>query len=261
MDNTVTGTEAGFSGDDQIKIVLNYIFNNNGVAQTKELYSALESKLSGKKLSEQGKASLRFFVNKVAVQAGFIQPYDKENPGWRITKEGIDYIQNADISEVTINTETNEEETSLSNSARGLSFEKYILELLKIVYPNFVWHHQGLHKKDERGLDFIGDRLGELKDKPNSIGVQVKFHKSKNSPTETEWLKFLSGCFARRVDDAIFITTGRLKTEQYREAREAKVLVIQGKDEITRIAKHNNYKKFDLFEDDEEVDNHQNEEI
>lgn len=261
MDNAVTGTEAGFSGDDQIKIVLNYIYSNNGIAQTKELYSALESKLNGKKLSDQGKASLRFFVNKVAVQAGFIQPYDKDNPGWRITKEGIDYIQNADIAEVTINTETNEEETSLSNSARGLSFEKYILELLKIIYPNFVWHHQGLHKKDERGLDFIGDRLGELKDKSNSIGVQVKFHKSKNSPTEIEWLKFLSGCFARRVDDAIFITTGRLKTEQYREAREAKVLVIQGKDEITRIAKHNNFKKFDLFEDDEEVDNHQNDEI
>jgi len=261
MNNAVTGTEAGLSGDNQIKIILNYIYNNNGVAQTKELYPALESKLNGKKLSDQGKASLRFFVNKVAVQAGFIEPHDKDNPGWRITKEGIDYIQNADIAEVTINTETNEEETGLSNSARGLSFEKYILELLKVIYPNFVWHHQGLHKRDERGLDFIGDRLGEQKDKSNSIGVQVKFHKSKNSPTETEWLKFLSGCFARRVDDAIFITTGRLKTEQYREAREAKVLVIQGEDEITRIARLNNFKIFDLFENAEEVDDYQDDDV
>ncbi len=249
MSNTVTGTEAGLSGDDQIKIILNYIHANNGVAQMNELYSVLEEKLDGKKLSDQGRASLRFFVNKVAVRAGFIHPYDKTNPGWRITKEGIDYIQNADISEVTINTETNEEETGLSNSARGLSFEKYILELLKTIYPNFAWHHQGLQKKYERGLDFIGDRFGEQKKKTNSVGVQVKFHKEKNSPTEIEWLKFLSGCFARRVDEAIFITTGKLRSDQYREAREAKVLVIQGREEITRIAKNNNLREFDLFEE------------
>jgi len=252
MSKEVTGAEAGLSGEDQIKIILDYLKSNNGIAQTKEFYPAIEKHLNGKKLSPQGKASLRFYVNKVAVQAGFIFPYDKENPGWRITKEGIDYIENQDVSEITINTETNEEEITLSNSARGLSFEKYILGLLKIIYPNFIWHHQGLHKKHERGLDFIGDRLGEKKENFNSIGVQVKFHKPQNSPTENEWLKFLSGCFSRRVDNAMFITTGKLKSEQYREAREAKVLVIQGKEEIIRIANDNNYSLFDLFEDNAE---------
>ena len=65
-------------------------------------------------------------------------------------------------------------------------------------------------------------------------------------------MKFLSGCFARRIDNAIFITTGRLKSNQYREAREAKVLVIQGEEEIIRIANENNYPLFYLFEHNEE---------
>lgn len=259
MKQYVTGSEIGLSGEEQIKIALNYIYNNNGIAQTKELYPILENNLKGKKLSDQGKASFRFFINGVAVRAGLIHPYDKNNPGWRITKEGIEYLNVQNIQEITINTETDKEESSDSNTARGLIFEKYILELLNAIYPNFIWHHQGLHKKDERGLDFIGDRLGEPNEKINSIGVQVKYHKTKNSPTQIEWLKFLSGCFARRVDNAIFITTGRLKSEQYREAREANVLVIQGKEEINRIAKKNNLKIFEYFENDEGNENEYNE--
>ena len=100
----------------------------------------------------------------------------------------------------------------------------------------------------ERGLDFIGDLLGDSQSEFRTIGVQVKFHKEKNSPTQLEWLKFLSGCFARRVDLAIFITTGRLSSEQYREARESNVIVIQGEKEITRIAKLHKLNKFELFE-------------
>ncbi len=242
----VTGFEAGHSGEDQLKIALKYLVDNNGLAQMKDLYSALEKHLNGNILSTQGKASFRFFINKVAVQAGFIHPHEKENPGWRITNEGIDYINNADLSEITIDTDTNEEESTYSNSALGAIFEKYILGLLKFIYPNFVWHHQGIHKKFERGLDFIGDRLGEKKEDFNSIGVQVKYHKSKNSPTQMEWLKFLSGCFARRIDEAIFITTGRLRSEQYREARESNVLVIQGIEELKRIAEKYNYEIFKI---------------
>lgn len=248
MSKQLTGTEAGLSGEDQVAIAVKYISSIGGEAQMKDIYSAVEKNMNGEKLSDQGKASLRFFVNKVAVQAGLVYPHDKSNPGWRLTQAGKEYAKSDIANEITVNTDTNEEELTQSNSARGLAFELYSYELLKVMYPSFVWHHQGLHKLDERGLDFIGDRLGENQSEINSIGVQVKFHKDKNSPTQMEWLKFLSGCFARRVDSAIFITTGRLSSSQYREAREANVIVIQGKEEVTRLANQNNIDKFELFE-------------
>ena len=247
MSKDLTGTEAGLSGEDQIAIAVKYILAAGGKAQMKELYPAVEKNMNGAKLSSQGKASFRFFVNKVAVQAGLIYPHDKSDPGWKLTPAGREYANSDAVNEITVNTDTNEEEVTQSNSARGLAFELYCHKLLKAIYPSFVWHHQGLHKIEERGLDFIGDRLGENTSDINSIGVQVKFHKDKNSPTQMEWLKFLSGCFARRVDSAIFITIGRLSGAQYREAREANVIVIQGKEEIKRLAIQNSMGKFELF--------------
>lgn len=116
------------------------------------------------------------------------------------------------------------------------------------MHPNFVWYHQGIHKKHERGLDFIGNVLGlDNKNTVSTIGVQVKFHQSKHVPTENEWLKFLSGCFSHRVDLAIFITTGSMSGEQMRQAREASVLVIQGVDEVQRVSKQYSLDDFELF--------------
>lgn len=247
MPKEYTGSEAGLSGDVQVEIAVKEINRLGGKAQMSQLYSALEKEMGDKKLSEQGKASFRFYVNKVAVKAGLVYPHDRKNPGWILTPAGKEFVGQNQVDEITVNTDTNEEEISTSNSARGLAFEHYTLELLKSLYPNFVWHHQGIHKRSERGLDFIGDRLGDSTSEIQSIGVQVKFHKEKNSPTQLEWLKFLSGCFARRVDLAIFITTGRLSSEQYREARESNVIVIQGEEEITRMAKLQKLKRFDLF--------------
>ncbi len=257
MDNECTGNDIGLNGEAQIKIAIKAILDLGGKADIKDLYKAIENEMPGKKLSTQGKASLRFFINKVAVKAGFIYPYNKEDPGWQVTPSGKEYIKNELENEITVNTDTDQEELSISNSARGQAFELYTLELLKALYPNFVWHHQGRYKASERGLDFIGDKLGEKFSEIRSIGVQAKFHKEKNSPTQMEWLKFLSGCFARRVDNAIFITTGRLSSEQYREARESNVIVIQGKQEITRIAKENGIEKFELFLSDEDVKNNE----
>ncbi|MBE4579694.1 hypothetical protein BOO30_19230 [Vibrio navarrensis] len=243
----MTGYEYGLSGDAQIALIVKYIAKQGRACAMKELYTVIEEQMNGAKLSAQGKATLRFFVNRVAVNAGLIFPYDKSNPGWRLTAEGISFASVSDVTEETINEETQQSEIVLSNSARGLAFEHYTLKLLKLIYPSFIWHHQGLHKLDERGLDFIGDRLGELNSEISSIGVQVKFHKENSTPTQTEWLKFLSGCFARRVSHAIFITTGRLSSAQYREAREANVLVIQGVKEIKECAKKYNLEKFELF--------------
>ena len=79
--------------------------------------------------------------------------------------------------------------------------------------------------------------------------VQVKFHQAKYAPTQMEWLKFLSGCFARRVDSAVFITTGQLTAEQRREAREANVIVIEGQNEVSRLAALYKIERFELFDE------------
>jgi len=248
---TVTAYEAGFSGDEQIRIALETIVAKGGVAQTGDIYSAVESRLRnrGLTLSKQGKASLRFFVNRVAVKAGYVFPHDKNNPGWRITAKGRSVLaENPPEPETLVNVDTQTEEQVQSSVAKGSAFELYVLDLLKAMYPYYVWYHQGNYKKQERGLDFIGDRIGEGKDEPKSVGVQVKFHEARYAPTQMAWLKFLSGCFARRVESAIFITTGQLTPEQRREAREAKVIVIEGKNEITRLAALHKIRSFGLFE-------------
>ena len=59
-----------------------------------------------------------------------------------------------------------------------------------------------------------------------------------------------SGRFARRVDTALFVTTGEMTAEQRREAREARVKEIQGRDEITRIAAPVGIGRSELFEQD-----------
>lgn len=248
----LTGHEAGLSGDEQIRIALQEIISNGGVATIDQIYQAVGRKISPIRLSVQGRASLRFFVNKVAVQAGYIYPYDKSNPGWRITPEGREYISNTGIIEEVeevVNVDTKETQKAPANAVRGAAFERYVLSLLKKIYPNHTWFHQGERKSLERGLDFVGTRLGEA-DSLRSIGVQVKFHNPRTAPTQMEWLKFLAGCFAHRVNQSIFITTGQLTNDQRREANEANVLIIEGRDEVARIAEQHGISKFDLFDDE-----------
>ena len=237
----VTLSDAGLSQDAQIQHILTTIVNNGGVASTQQFYDSFNALLnrSNQCLADAGKSSLRRLVNSTAVQAGFIYPHDPRAHGeWRITPEGRSFIeQYTGIPEETVfNTDTQREETIPSNVARATEFEHYCIELLKRIYPRYVWFHQGRFKKNERGLDIIGDRLGEGGDEPKSIGVQVKLHAPNAIPTNTEWLKFMAGCFVRGIDLAVFITTGGLSGEQRREAGEGRVIVIEGQEEITRQA-------------------------
>jgi hypothetical protein len=227
----ITGTQANLTGDDQIKIALQKIIDLNGVADIKEIYSVVEDRMDGNKLSDQGKASLRFFINKVAVEAGLVYPFDKNSPGWQITPKGKEYADlGNDESEMVVDLETNLEEAVASNSARGLAFEEYILKLLKLMYPDFVWYHQGIHKRNERGLDFIGSLLKTNADQPvKTIGVQVKFHQEKHTPTEMEWLKFLAGCFTNRIGSHPFyyhrlhVRRTDASSQRIRSARDSRV--------------------------------------
>lgn len=245
-----TGAEAGLSGDAQIRLALKAIIENGGHASMKDLYGAVEQAMHGSRLSAAGKASLRFFINRVAVKAGYVYPYDSANPGWRITPEGREAVL-APVAPVeeAVNVDTNEPVHELSNSARGAAFEHYTLAVLKQMYPIYTWYHQGHYKRLERGLDFLGTQTGYDDRKPHTIGVQVKFHAANSAPSQLEWFKFLAGCFARQVNLAIFITSGRLTSEQRREAGEARVVVIEGVAEVTRIAALYGQPPFDLFDD------------
>ncbi len=90
----VTAAKAGFPESDQIKIALELILSQGGIATIQQIYSAVEEKLGdGVYLSEQGKHSLRRTINTGAVNRGYIHPYDNNNPGWRITKSGVEFIR------------------------------------------------------------------------------------------------------------------------------------------------------------------------
>ena len=192
-----------------------------------------------------------FRSNKVAVEAGYLHPHEKESPGWRLTSQGREFLASSvEPRETAVNVETGTEQSVPSETARGDAFEQYFVRVLRAAYPNYAWHHQGRDKRRERGLDFVGNRLGDAHGEPSSIGVQVKFHSANNAPTEREWLKFLAGCFSRRLDAAVFVTTGKLTGEQRREAQEARVIVIEGRDEVTRLAAQHGISRFELFEDE-----------
>lgn len=128
----------------------------------------------------------------------------------------------------------------------GEKFERFIEELLTEMYPNYSWSHLGRTKSEERGLDFFGKPF-DLQLSEQTLGVQVKCHKAKATPNTEEWLKFLAGCFTRRVRNAIFITTGQLTGNQYREAQEAQIItVIDGVSKINRLAVKHGLSEFTI---------------
>jgi hypothetical protein len=246
----LTTAQARIRKDEIYQIVFKYALENDRPIEITEIYELINNRMQKDDmyLSKQGKASLRALINKTAVREGYIFPYDKNNPGWRITPEAKDLIiEQGSQKELVFNQETEMEEEIVSNTVRGALFEKYCLGLLKMIYPNYAWYYQGIHKNNERGLDLIAERIGDIHQEHKTIGVQIKNHKENSCPTEKEWLKFMAGCFVRKIDKAIFITTGKLTSEQRREAGEAKVLVLEGIEEIERIAKDNKYKKYDEF--------------
>ena len=147
MTSDKTGFEAGFTGDEQIRIALQAMVDNGGGATMSQLYEAIKTRMSPASLSEQGRASLRFFINRGAVRAGYVHPHDKARRGWRVTTEGRDYLRQAPPpSEQVVNVDTEVVETAPSNAARGTAFELYVLSLLKAMYPHYAWFHQGRRK-------------------------------------------------------------------------------------------------------------------
>jgi len=246
----VTYKEAGLTKENVYTLIFNELIKYQDGLDTKDIYEIINNKLAENSqiLSEQGRASLRNLINKYAVLEGYIFPYDNENPKWRLTNEGKKLIEQQGMQkELVFNIETNKDETEMSNTLKGTILEKYVLGLLKEMHPYYSWFHQGIQKNNERGLDLIANKIGEKHSEHKTIGVQIKNHKETSAPTKDEWLKFLAGCFVRHIEEVIFITTGKLSSEQRREASEAKITVIEGFDELNRIAKLYNYKTYDEY--------------
>jgi hypothetical protein len=246
----VTYAEAGLTKENVYVLIFAEMLRKPNGLETKEIYDIINNELKNKSqiLSEQGKATLRNLINKYAVLEGYVYPYDKDNPRWRLTNAGKNLIDNqGKQKELVFNTETRKNETEISNTIKGAILEKYVLGLLKQMHPYYSWFHQGIQKNNERGLDLIANKIGESQSEYKTIGVQIKNHKETSAPTKDEWLKFLAGCFVRHIDEVIFITTGKLNSEQRREAGEAKITVIEGIEELNRIAKLYKYKSYDDY--------------
>jgi len=246
----VTYTEAGLTKENVYSLIFNEMIKYPNGIDIKNIYEIINNKLkiNSQILSEQGRATLRNLINKYAVLEGFVFPYDNENPGWRLTNEGSKLIEQQGKQEESVfNIETQENETEIANTLKGTLLEKYVLGLLKEMHPYYSWFHQGIQKNNERGLDLIANKIGEKNSVYKSIGVQIKNHKETSAPTKDEWLKFLAGCFVRHIEEVMFITTGKLSSDQRREASEAKITVIEGIDELNRIAKLYKYKTYDEY--------------
>jgi len=252
----VTYKEAGLTKGDVYSLIFNKMEKYPDGWESKDIYSIVNEKLAekSKTLSKQGEKSLRGLMSASYKNDGFFHPYEKEKK-WRLTNEGKKKIEEGKKQEeLVFNTETGKEETeksNISNAVKGTMFELYALELLKKMHPFYSWFHQGKQKNNERGLDLIANRIGEEHSKHKTIGVQIKNHKETSAPQNIEWLKFLAGCFARHIEEAIFITTGKLTPDQRREAGEAKVVVIEGIDELNRIAELYKYKTYEEYLNEE----------
>ena len=244
----VTYREAGLSKEDIYLLVFTKMAENTDGLEIKDINKIVNTELakSSQILSKQGERTLSNLISVGAVSDGFIHPFDKENPKWRLTSEGKEIVkQQGQQKESVFNTETETDEKEIPNTVKGFLLEKYVLGLLKEMYPYDSCFHQGVQKNNERGLDLIANKIGDEHSEHESIGVQVKNHKETSAPTKEEWLKFLAGCFVRRIEEAMFITTGKLTSEQRREAGEAKIIVIEGIEELNRIAKLYKYKTYD----------------
>ncbi|NOK63446.1 MAG: hypothetical protein GFH25_541276n15 [Chloroflexi bacterium AL-N10] len=97
----MTGAEAGLKQQQQMVIALQEMVRQGGKASNQNLYDAIEAHMDGRKLSQQGKDTLRSYINRDACDEGYVHPYDSDQPGWSITPEGRAMVEqyNLDIDD------------------------------------------------------------------------------------------------------------------------------------------------------------------
>lgn len=90
----VTTNELGLHKDEVVFLALLKMHKQGGAAMMSQIIREIniQIKKSGK-LSQQGEASLRQYINDYAVKKGFIYKYTKTKPGWFITPKGIEHLR------------------------------------------------------------------------------------------------------------------------------------------------------------------------
>jgi len=162
MIKEVTYKEAGLKKEDVCSLVLKEMKNRPDGLAMKDIYEIINTELAKKSLSlsKQGEATLRNLVNSGLQKEGFIYQLKEENKNWRLTDEGKRIIDQSGEREV-FNTDTGEqekEEVEMTSVLKGQILEKYVLELLREMYPYYAWYYQGEQKNNERGLDLIAKK-------------------------------------------------------------------------------------------------------
>lgn len=89
----MTGAEADLNAERQLQIALRCMVDRGGAADIKQIYEAIQHHMPhGVTLSQQGKDTLRAYVNRTAKEKGWVEPFDPEDGRWRITPEGRAYL-------------------------------------------------------------------------------------------------------------------------------------------------------------------------
>ena len=89
-----SGHAAGFDGVAQVRIALKALIANGGSGTMAFLYDALEQKMKPHLLSSGGKAALRSFINRQAINKGFVEADRTARIAatWNITQVGREHV-------------------------------------------------------------------------------------------------------------------------------------------------------------------------
>ena len=121
----VSGFQAGIGGNIQIRIALEEMRQRSGTATMQQIYDAVEAEMRKRndsyRLSEQGKASLRYFVNRSAVRSGYVKRA-VDGSGWQNTPEGEKFVTVSDEDSDDV-----PDNADLSISSNGIEY----LELVR----------------------------------------------------------------------------------------------------------------------------------
>lgn len=86
-----TGAQAGLSGRDQIRLMMEALVSHGGSATMAVLYEAVEKGMIPHKLSNTGRAAVRCYMNRTCVHDGLVEAVTvaRQTAVWKITSKGI----------------------------------------------------------------------------------------------------------------------------------------------------------------------------
>lgn len=90
----LSAADFGLKGQELKEIILEEILKKNGLATIPDVYSAVEIRMNGHPLSENGKSSLRRVVTELG-KKGYIYPRNTRYDHLKITSEGTNYLNNS----------------------------------------------------------------------------------------------------------------------------------------------------------------------